>query len=370
MARLLLAVTFVFSGFVKAVDPLGTVYKLGDYLTAFGLGDLLPEGLLVIGAVALSAVEFCCGVYLLLGVRRRLSTALVLLMMVVMTPLTLYLALANPVHDCGCFGDAVVLTNWQTFGKNVVLIVAAVVAFRHKTLMVRLVTRTTEWVVVLYTLAFVVGLSAYCLRSLPVLDFRPYRVGTDLRTAMAFDGDRMPTIQDFYMEDRLTGDDLTDQLLSDTSYSFILVTNRIEEADDGYIDLINEIYDYSVERGYSFYALTSSADDEIEEWSDRTGAEYTFYRADEITLKTIVRANPGLLLIHDAVIYHKWSGPQLPDEYQLSGPLSEIAVGRAETYSTAGRLLRVLLWFFGPLAIFIALDLLLVRRRNKHNTQP
>ena len=370
MCRLLLGVTFVFSGFVKAVDPLGTFYKFQDYLSAFGLLDYLPSGLILLAAVVLAAIEFCSGAYLLLGVRRRLSSAVVLLMMIVMTPLTLYLAIANPVHDCGCFGDAVVLTNWQTFGKNVVLIVAAVVVFKWKLLMPRLVTLQTEWIVVLYTLLFVFCLAGYCLRTLPVLDFRPYRVGTDMRQAMSMDEGRVPTIQDFYIEDRETGDDLTDSLLNDTSYSFLMVANRIESADDGYIDLINEIYDYSVEHGYSFYALTSSGDEDIELWSDRTGAEYTFYLADEVTLKTIIRTNPGLLLLHDGVIFNKWCGSRLPDEYQLTGPLDEIAAGSPETYSTAGRMCRVLLWFFGPLIVFIALDLAFVRRRGKKILNP
>ena len=130
IARLVLAVTFILSGFVKAVDPLGTQYKITDYLEAMHLGGLLPD-LAALGlSVILSAAEFCLGVFLLFAIQRRLTSRLILLMMVVMTPLTLWLALANPISDCGCFGDAVVLTNWQTFLKNVVLLACAIVVAR------------------------------------------------------------------------------------------------------------------------------------------------------------------------------------------------------------------------------------------------
>ena len=127
VCRFLLAAGFIFSGFVKAVDPLGSFYKIQDYLTAFGMAAWFPTYLQLLFAIVLSALEFSVGVFLFFGIRRRFATTLALLLMIVMTPLTLYLALANPVSDCGCFGDAWVLTNWETFGKNVVLFIAAVI---------------------------------------------------------------------------------------------------------------------------------------------------------------------------------------------------------------------------------------------------
>ena len=119
IARTLLALTFLFSGFVKAVDPLGTVYKIEDYLKAFGgfANDLLP--LAGTAAVCLIVVEWLLGVCMLANVRTRWTSWIALLFYLVMTPLTLWIALTNPISDCGCFGDALVLTNWQTFWKNV-----------------------------------------------------------------------------------------------------------------------------------------------------------------------------------------------------------------------------------------------------------
>ena len=181
IARLVLAVTFILSGFVKAVDPLGTEYKITDYLEAMHLGHLLPDYAALILSVLLSAAEFCLGIFLLFAIQRRLTSRLILLMMAIMTPLTLWLALANPISDCGCFGDALVLTNWQTFFKNVVLLGCAVVVVLWPRLMFRFVSQSNQWIVINYSVLFILGISAWCLYYLPLFDFRPYHIGTNLR---------------------------------------------------------------------------------------------------------------------------------------------------------------------------------------------
>ena len=409
VCRFLLAVVFVFSGFVKVIDPLGFFYKIQDYLTAFGLISWFPSFLPLLIAVILSALEFCIGVFLLFGVRRKVSSTLVLLLMALMTPLTFYLAIADPVSDCGCFGDAVVLTNWQTFCKNVVLLLASVLVFRYKQLIFRFVTVKLEWMVSLYTILFVFVLSGYCFYYLPLFDFRPYRIGTDIKAAMKIPADAKPPvyetlfilekngkqqeftlenypdstwqfveartvlkekgyeppIQDFAIVSRETGDDLTDSILSEPGYTFLLVTHRVEEADDSNIDLINEIYDYSVERGYGFYALTSSSDEAIAQWRDRTGAEYPFCLVDDVILKTIVRSNPGLLLLKQGVILNKWSHNELPDEYVLTDRLEKLPLGTQKYVNGWATLGHVLLWFFMPLLLVIALDVLVIKRRAR-----
>ena len=130
IARLVLAVTFILSGFVKAVDPLGTQYKIQDYLTAMGLGRYVPDFLTLSTSILLSAAEFIIGICLLFAIRRRLVSKILVVILAAMTLLTLWLAIADPIHDCGCFGDALVLTNWQTFWKNVVLFLLAIVIWR------------------------------------------------------------------------------------------------------------------------------------------------------------------------------------------------------------------------------------------------
>ena len=413
MCHFLLAVVFTFSGFVKAVDPMGSFYKLQDYLAAFGLSSWFPPVLVMLGGIALAAAEFCTGVYLFFGIRRKISTTLALLLMTVMTPLTLYLAIADPVSDCGCFGDALVLTNWQTFGKNVVLLVASVSVFRWWRHIYRFLTLKIEWMVSLYTLLFVVVLSFYCLYTLPILDFRPYKIGADIKKGMEVppgakpsvfetrfvlekDGERRefglddypdstwtfveartelkekgyePPIHDFSMLEVESGRDITDSVLSSPGYTFLLVAHRIEEADDGYIDLINEIYDYSVEHGYGFYALTSSPVESIELWSDRTGAEYPFCLTDDITLKTIIRSNPGLLLLKGGVVLNKWSYNRLPDEYVLTGSLDTLPLGTRKPGDDLHTVGLVLLWFVGPLMLVLGLDILVIKRRERRKLE-
>ncbi len=314
--------------------------------------------------------------------------------MVVMTPLTLYLALANPVSDCGCFGDAWVLTNWETFGKNVVLLVAAVSVFKWQELLVRFITPKMEWMVSMYTFLFVFALSFYCLDNLPILGFpslqelerisrrawkfRKVRNQVCLKAGLFWKKEESvrnlhwtiiriahgrllntrtvlkekgyePPIHDFSMMSLDTWEDITDSVLSDKGYTFLLVAHRIEGADDSNIDLINEIYDYSVEHGYGFYALTSSPEDEIELWRDKTGAEYPFCQTDDITLKTIIRSNPGLLLVKDGTILNKWSDNRLPDEYVLTDSLDKLELGKQKQESDLQTIGYVLLWFILPL---------------------
>lgn len=411
--RFLLGITFIFSGFVKAVDPLGSYYKIQDYVTAFGIAEWIPAFVLLLFGIILSSLEFSIGIFLFLGIRRLISSLLAMLLMIVMTPLTFYLAIANPVSDCGCFGDAWVLTNWQTFGKNVVLLAAAIIVFRRYKQIVRFITAKMEWLVSMYTLFFVFVLSFYCLANLPILDFRPYKIGTDIKAGMEIPEDAKPSvfetyfilekdgkqqeftldnypdstwtfveartvlkekgyeppIHDFSLIELSTGEDITDSVLAYKGYTFLLVAHRIEEADDGNIDLINEIYDYSVEHGYKFYALTSSSEEAIEEWCDQTGAEYPFCQVDDITLKTIIRSNPGLLLLKDGIILNKWADNQIPDEYALTDALDKLELGKQKPVNEWHTIGYVLLWFVIPLLLVIAVDILVVKRRMKKKTQ-
>ncbi|MGX8695597.1 MAG: MauE/DoxX family redox-associated membrane protein, partial [Prevotella sp.] len=179
--RLVLALVFILSGFVKAVDPLGTQYKIEDYLEAMHLGGVLPEMVVLALSVGQSALEFCLGIFMLFAIRRRLTSKLVLLVMLLMTPITLWLAMTNPISDCGCFGDAVVLTNWQTFWKNVALLLMAAIVVWRPLEMFRFVSRSSQWIVINYSVLFILAVSLWSLYDLPQLDFRPYHVGANIK---------------------------------------------------------------------------------------------------------------------------------------------------------------------------------------------
>ena len=358
ICRLLLALTFIFSGFVKAVDPLGTQYKIHDYLVAMGLGNLVPDFTTLSLSVLLAATEFFLGICLLFAIRRRIVSKLVLAIMVVMTPLTLWLAIADPIVDCGCFGDALVLTNWQTLWKNVVLLGAAIVVWKWPLEQPRLISRTNQWIVMNYTLVFILlFISAKSLYTLPQFDFRPYHIGADIREGWnkMMDGEESP-FQDLFIEQMEGGEDLTEQILNNPDYTFLLIAPHLEQADDSRLDEINQMYEYSLDNRADFYCLTASGTKAIESWRDRTGAEYPFCQTDDITLKTMIRSNPGLILLKDGKVIRKWSHNDLPTEEALTAKLEASEIGQLPTETVTSKLLWVITWFVLPLLILTIAD--------------
>ena len=359
ICRIVLAVVFILSGFVKAVDPLGTQYKIQDYLEAMTLGGLMPDFVTLAASVSQSALEFCLGIFLLFAIQRRLTSNLIVLIMLVMTPLTLWLAMTDPISDCGCFGDVLVLTNWQTFWKNVVLLACAFIVAQWPRKMFRFISESNQWIVINYSILFILAISVWSLYDLPQFDFRPYRTGTNLREnwERTMDGEDLP-YADFFIEKATDGEDITETVLADTGYVFLLVSPYLEHADDSRLDLINELYEYSQEHAYPFYCLTASTEKAMTQWRDRTGAEYPYCLTDGTTLKTIIRSNPGLLLLHNGIIMRKWSHNALPeiDEMQTSLPLEHLELGQQEDDSTAGRILQLLLWFVLPLMLLSIAD--------------
>lgn len=400
VCRFVLAATFIFSGYVKAIDPLGTLYKLKDYAAAMSLNGLLPDWVLVGVAIALGALEFALGVFMLFAVRRHVVSRIMLAFMTAMTALTLWIFVADPVKDCGCFGDALKLTNGETLLKNIVLIAcAAIVAWRPAD-MARFISRSNQWIVRYYTVAYIVITSVYCLYTLPIFDFRPYHVGMNIKQGMEIpegaeqpefestfllrkNGETReftldnypdstweyvdtrtvqtkkgyePPIHDFALTSCDTGEDITEQVLTKKGYTFLLVSPRLAVADDSNFGDIDQIYEYAEENGADFYCVTASANDEIERWRDLTGAEYQFCNADETTLKTMIRSNPGLMLLKDGTIIDKWSHNALPQTDDLTAPLQQLTIGKAQNDSTTERLLIVLLTFFLPLSALTLAD--------------
>ena len=413
VCRFVLAATFIFSGYVKAIDPLGTLYKLKDYAAAMSLNGLLPDWVLVGVAIALGALEFALGVFMLFAVRRHVVSRITLAFMAAMTVLTLWIFVADPVKDCGCFGDALKLTNGETLLKNIVLSAcAALVAWRPVD-MARFISRSNQWIVRYYTVAYIVITSVYCLYTLPIFDFRPYHVGMNIKQGMEIpegaeqpefestfllkkNGETReftldnypdstweyvdtrtvqtkkgyePPIHDFALTSCDTGEDITEQVLTKKGYTFLLVSPRLAVADDSNFGDIDQIYEYAEENGADFYCVTASANDEIERWRDLTGAEYQFCNADETTLKTMIRSNPGLMLLKDGTIIGKWSHNALPQTDDLTAPLQQLTIGKAQNDSTTERLLIVLLTFFMPLSALTLADRLWAWSRWIRNKQ-
>ena len=366
IARVILAVTLIFSGFVKAVDPMGTQYKIDDYLTALHLSDYFPSIMSLALSVLLSAFEFLLGICLLLAIRRRSVSVLTLILMLVMTPLTLWLALTNPISDCGCFGDAIVLTNWQTFGKNAILLLSAFIVWLWPLSMVRFVTKSNQWIVISYTILFILAVSGWSLYDRPYFDFRPYHVGVNLQEGwqQMMEGKESPYAE-FFIEQQSDSEDITEQVLTTSGYTFLLVAPYLEQADDSQLDLINQVYEYAKDNSYPFYCLTASGNQGINMWMETTGAEYPFCLTDGTTLKTVIRSNPGLLLLKDGVIIRKWSHNRLPDETVLTDRLEQLSIGKLDEDPIPGKILVIALWYLLPLVLLVFADRLWAWKSKK-----
>ena len=368
IARLILAIVLILSGFVKAVDPLGTQYKIHDYLQAVDLAQYVPDFATLSAAVLLSAVEFGLGICLLFAIRRRLVTMLTLILMLVMTPITLWLAIANPISDCGCFGDAVVLTNWQTLAKNVVLLILAIIVKCWPLEMMRFISRSNQWIVINYSALFIVAVSGWSLYDLPYFDFRPYHVGTDLRAGWLkmmegeespysdFFVERLPNSSETNSEQDTESEDITEPMLLNQGYTFLLVSPHLEQANDSQLDRINEVHEYAQDYDYPFYCLTASGKEGIQQWRERTGAEYAFCQTDDIVLKTMIRSNPGLMLLKDGKVIRKWSHNRLPSEEVLTKQLQFLEIGQMPEDSVPQKILTILLWYVLPLLLLTLAD--------------
>ena len=400
LCRIIVALTFIFSGFVKAIDPIGLQYKLQDYLGAIGIPGFLPDWLLLIMAVLLAAVEFCMGIFLLFAIQRRLISKLIVVFMSIMTLITVWLVVANPVKDCGCFGDALHLTNTETLVKNIILLGCSIVIMQRPLAMFRFISESNQWIVINYTIVFIFVSSGLSLYYLPLFDFRPYRIGTNIPRGMEIPKDAeqplfettfimekggqrkeftlndypdstwkfidsktvqvkegyIPPIHDFSIADRKTGKDLTDSVLRHKGYTFLLIAPYLERADDSNFGDIDQLYEYAQTYNIPFYCLTASTAKAIQRWRNITGAEYPFCITDETTLKTIVRSNPGLLLLKDGTIINKWSHNQLPNGAKLSLPITQSALGKMPQDSVPGKILEIILWFILPLTLLTLAD--------------
>jgi len=364
IARYFLALTFIFSGFVKGVDPLGSAYKFSDYFAAFNLGFL--ETLALVFAFLLCAAELYIGLLLLFRVKDLIAIWGSFLFMAVFTPLTLVLALYNPVSDCGCFGDAIVLTNWETFFKNIPLLLATMLLFlyRKKLTTVYGLRLNNFLAVFLLAISFLPSIHGY--RNLPLFDFRPFSVGTNIPEAMFIPPDApvdeyktillyekngrveefneenmpwqdttwkfvdsrselvtrgyIPKIDDFVITD-MDERDVTESILHNSGYYLLAVSYRLDLAHKASFDKLNELYYKALEQGIGFACVTSSSPGEIDRFVGQTGVAFPFLLADEIMLKTVIRANPGLMLLNNGTIIAKWHYRNIPETDYFQGNL-------------------------------------------------
>ncbi|MDR0765688.1 MAG: DoxX family membrane protein [Odoribacteraceae bacterium] len=363
-SRLLLGAVFTYSGFVKAIDPLGSTYKFIEYFHAAGLDGIDPLALLA--SLALSLAEFITGVALLLNLRLRLASAVALLFMTLFTPFTLFLAIARPVSDCGCFGDALPLTPWLSFWKNIALLLLAIIVRAKRKRYTSPLTAARQNGVLLLSATYMLLLSWHAYRTLPPLDFRPYAEGkniaeqtrtpeeenpglyrltlyyknTNTGEIKAFTADNYPwqdstwthqrterqwiqkndtpPLRDFSIEHPLQGD-ITREVLESNDYILLLVARQIEKVPRETQARVNRLAYHLHGKGYRVIGLTSSPDDAVSEFNARYRVPYDICTTDDTQLKTMIRANPGFLLLHRGTILVKGAGQDIPEVAELEG---------------------------------------------------
>ena len=363
ICRILVGLVFIYSGFVKGVDPLGSTYKFIDYFHAFHMSWMTGTALFF--SFLLSSAEFIIGVCLFLNIKTRWAAWGALLFMAAFTPLTLILAIKNPVTDCGCFGDALVLSNWETFWKNIILLLLTLVIFYNRQKFKSWFNFLEQTLIAGGTLIFILCIEFYCYRHLPLLDFRPYAIGRNIGEGMTIpegaprdeyeitlkyrnkntgeikdfteqnypwqdtvnweyassseklirEGYKAP-IHDFVIEHPSAGD-ITQEILEDKGYTFLAVYYNIGKADPEHQEKLNRLAAYAQEKGYRFYGLTASLNEDIRKYAETHRVPYDFCATDEIQLKTMIRSNPGLVLLKEGTILNKWSHRDLPETEDL-----------------------------------------------------
>lgn len=392
--RFMLAMVFMFSGFVKAIDPMGTVYKMADYAEAFGWGTDIPMGVLFAAASTLIIIEYIIGTSLFFGLYRRFYLWLMIAFLGIMTPLTLYIAVTNPISDCGCFGEAITLTNWQTFGKNLLLLATAIVTLRYNQLIKRLIPEHSQWFIFVYALGTIILFMGYNLRHLPIADFRPYHIGANIIDKMTIpddapqneyetlfvyekDGEKRtftfdeypdstwtfvsreskliakgyePPIKDFKLTD-MGGNDLTMDILEHPHYTCLMIAERLEYANEGMLDVINDLYAYTRSNNIPFYMVTTSNRESINQWTEHTGALYPYLQADANLLRTMIRANLGLILLHNGTIVGKWSSRDIPRDKQLNESIENNTALTITSDTRHYRQLVAVVWMIIPLLL-------------------
>ncbi len=361
ISRYIVGAVFVLSGFTKGVDPLGTIFQFEDYMIAYGMPWALP--LALPATVILCTLEFTIGVALLLNVKMKITRWALLVIMVFFTILTFLDAVYNLVTDCGCFGEAIILTNWQTFYKNVVLMVFVLIIFFTHKYSFSIFSRKAQNIMAIITMLVFSAFTVYSYNRLPIVDFLDWDIGQDLTpenpgkpltyliyknkltgettkmlsgdlpwqdsvwmsqwefSDMEIDNTQVKKSHGLKIEDS-TGMDLTSFYIGNPGYQFILVAYDLEKANEKGMEKMVRFCDEAIHYNISFILLTASLPEEAENFREQNKASFEIFYADDIILKMMVRSNPGLMLLHNGVIIDKWHFHDFPEFDVISKQLN------------------------------------------------
>lgn len=354
-SRLLAGAVFVFSGFVKGVDPLGTAYKLEDYFVAYGM--TWANELSLILSILLCTIEFVIGAALLFNLKMRITSWALLLMMSFFTLLTFYDALYAPVPDCGCFGDAIKLTNWETFYKNIVLMVFTLIVYKNRKRFTACMGGALQKLAIIIFFAGFAFFSFYNYTHLPMIDFRHWKIGNkmtadvnaEVKVFVKYKNLKSGEVKEYLspnfpwndpdwlaewefvdqrtetegetiahnlMAEDVFQNDFTDYILESPGI-FVVVAHDLTNASAKGLERISELLPQISESGYPVALLTASLPEDAEIILDNHDMQTELFFADEVVLKTMIRSNPGLVLFYNGYVAGKWHFNRLPEQAEI-----------------------------------------------------
>jgi uncharacterized membrane protein YphA (DoxX/SURF4 family)/peroxiredoxin len=303
LSRILVGALFIFSGFFKLVDPIGSQYKFQEYFSesVLNMEFLIPYALPF--AILLIVAEIILGVMILIGYKSKLTVWSLFLLTLIFLFLTWYSAYYNKVTDCGCFGDAIKLSTWETFYKNVILI-ALIVLLLIKVAHIKPVFKgNVPKVITFLSLAVFLYIVQHVLTHLPLIDFRAYAIGKNISEGMVYPEDgSIPPVHDFVLEDAQA--DLAPELLKKEKVMLVIIYN-LDKVDAKGFPAIKEMTTKAKKKGYTVYGVSASFSDELLLAKEKYNLPFDFLFCDETTLKTIIRANPGVVILNKGTVVEK-----------------------------------------------------------------
>ncbi|QXP64396.1 MULTISPECIES: DoxX family protein [unclassified Polaribacter] len=303
LARIIVGALFIFSGFVKLVDPIGSQYKFEEYFSesVLNMEFLIPYALPF--SIVLIVAEILLGVMVLIGYKSKLTVWSLFLLTLVFLFLTWYSAYYDKVTDCGCFGDAVKLSTWGTFYKNVILIALVLVLVLGVKHVKPIFGGKIPKVITFLSLAAFLFIVQHVLTHLPIIDFRAYAIGKNIPEGMVYPKDgSIPPVHDFMLEDEQA--DLAPELLKKEKVMLVIVYN-LDKADENGFPAIKDIATKAKAKGYTVYGVSASFSDDLILAKEKYDLPFDFLFCDETTLKTIIRGNPGVVILDKGTVVEK-----------------------------------------------------------------
>ena len=303
IARILVGALFIFSGFVKLVDPIGSQYKFQEYFSegVLNMEFLIPYALPF--AILLIIAEILLGVMVLIGYKPKFTVFSLFILTLVFLFLTWYSAYYNKVTDCGCFGDAIKLSTWETFYKNVILIALIIILLIKIEFVTPLFKGKTPKLITFLSLAAFLFITQHVLTHLPLIDFRAYAIGKNIPEGMEYKDDgEIPPVHDFMLEDEQT--DLAPELLKKEKVMLVIIYD-LEKVDVNGLPAIKEVTTKAIAKGYTVYGVSASFTDDLMLAKEKYNLPFNFLFCDETTLKTMIRANPGVVILNKGTVVEK-----------------------------------------------------------------